>query len=145
MFDKILYPTDFSEVAIKALDYIKRIKASGVEEVIVLHVIDERGSDAVQRFLGEREFNALQQNKQEETNKMLKVVEKELTESGLKVKLLVKTGMPVQEILKVEEEENVSAIVIGSHGWSNLQEIFLGSVSEKVIRRSKRPVLVVKR
>jgi nucleotide-binding universal stress UspA family protein len=145
MFDKILYPTDFSEVAIKALDYIKRIKASGVEEVIVLHVIDERGSDAVQRFLGEREFNALQQNKQEETNKMLKVVEKELTESGLKVKLLVKTGMPVQEILKVEEEENVSAIVIGSHGWSNLQEIFLGSVSEKVIRRSKQPVLVVKR
>jgi len=145
MFDKILYPTDFSEVAIKALDYIKRIKASGVEEVIVLHVIDERGSDAVQRFLGEREFNALQHNKQEETKKMLKVVEKELTESGLKVKLLVKTGMPVQEILKVEEEENVSAIVIGSHGWSNLQEIFLGSVSEKVIRRSKRPVLVVKR
>lgn len=145
MFDKILYPTDFSEVAIKALDYIKRIKASGVEEVIVLHVIDERGSDAVQRFLGEREFNALQQNKQEETKKMLKVVEKELTESGLKVKLLVKTGMPVQEILKVEEEENVSTIVIGSHGWSNLQEIFLGSVSEKVIRRSKRPVLVVKR
>jgi nucleotide-binding universal stress UspA family protein len=145
MFDKILYPTDFSEVAIKALDYIKRIKASGVEEVIVLHVIDERGSDAVQRFLGEREFNALQHNKQEETKKMLKVVEKELTESGLKVKLLVKTGMPVREILKVEEEENVSAIVIGSHGWSNLQEIFLGSVSEKVIRRSKRPVLVVKR
>jgi len=145
MFDKILYPTDFSEVAIKALDYIKRIKASGVEEVIVLHVIDERGSDAVQRFLGEREFNALQHNKQEETKKMLKVVEKELTESGLKVKLLFKTGMPVQEILKVEEEENVSAIVIGSHGWSNLQEIFLGSVSEKVIRRSKQPVLVVKR
>lgn len=145
MFDKILYPTDFSEVAIKALDYIKRIKASGAKEVIVLHVIDERGNDMVQRFLGEREFIGLQKNKQEETEKRLKVVEKELTDYGLKVKLLVKTGMPVREILKVEEEENVSAIVIGSHGWSNLQEIFLGSVSEKVIRKSKQPVLVVKR
>jgi nucleotide-binding universal stress UspA family protein len=36
-------------------------------------------------------------------------------------------------------------MVIGSHGVSNLQELFLGSVSEKVIRRSIRPVFVIKR
>ena len=76
---------------------------------------------------------------------MLKSIEKELGEAGLKTILRVETGMPVREILKVEEEENISAIVIGSHGWSNLQEIFLGSVSEKVIRKSKRPVFVIKR
>ena len=53
--------------------------------------------------------------------------------------------MPVREILRVVDEENASAIVIGSHGWSNLQEIFLGSVSEKIIRKNKNPVFVVKR
>ena len=53
--------------------------------------------------------------------------------------------MTIQEILRVEEEENISAIVMGSHGRSNLQKIFLGSVSEKVARRCKQPVLVVKR
>jgi len=47
--------------------------------------------------------------------------------------------------LSVEEEEDVSAIVIGSHGKSNIKEMLLGSVSEKVIRKSKKPVLLVKR
>jgi nucleotide-binding universal stress UspA family protein len=41
MFSKILYPTDFSDVAKRALDYIKKLKASGSEEVSVLHVIEE--------------------------------------------------------------------------------------------------------
>jgi len=45
----------------------------------------------------------------------------------------------------VEDEEDVSAIVIGSHGKSNIKEMFLGSVSENAIRYCKKPVLVVKR
>jgi len=61
------------------------------------------------------------------------------------VKLRIETGVPLKEILKVEDEEKVSAIIIGSHGKTNLEEMFLGSVSEKVIHRSKNPVLVVKR
>jgi len=145
MFEKILYPTDFSDVAVKAMGYVKRLKASGAKEVIVLHVIDERGIDAVHRFLGESEFDKLKKNKIEETKSLLKGAEKKLTAAGFKVKLRVETGIPVREILRVEEEEKVSVIVIGSHGWSNLQEIFLGSVSEKVIRKSKNPVFVIKR
>ena len=79
------------------------------------------------------------------TKRKLKDVEKELVDAGLKVRLQVETGMPVREILRVEDEENVSITVIGSHGRSNLEEIFLGSVSEKVIRKSKQPVFVIKR
>lgn len=45
----------------------------------------------------------------------------------------------------MEEAEQVSLIVIGSHGMSNVEEMLLGSVSEKVIRKSKKPVFVVKR
>jgi len=42
-------------------------------------------------------------------------------------------------------KEDISLIVIGSHGRSNLEEMLLGSVSEKVIRKCKKPVLVIKR
>jgi nucleotide-binding universal stress UspA family protein len=69
----------------------------------------------------------------------------ELEKAGLKVKTIIRTGVPVLEILKAEEAENVSIIVIGSHGKSNLEEMFMGSVSEKVSRKCKRPVLIVKR
>ena len=54
-------------------------------------------------------------------------------------------GPQLREILRVEEEEDVSVIVIRSHGKSNLQEMFLGSVSEKVARKCKKPILIVKR
>ena len=103
MFEKILFPTDFSDVAEKALVYIKRLKDSGAKEVVVLHVIDERGLDSVHRFMGEEEFESLKKNKTEETEKHLKGIAKELTDAGLKVTLRVETGMPVREILRVEE------------------------------------------
>ena len=42
MFKKILFPTDFSDVAARALEFVKRLKDSGAEEVVVLNVIEEK-------------------------------------------------------------------------------------------------------
>jgi nucleotide-binding universal stress UspA family protein len=61
------------------------------------------------------------------------------------VKTVVKTGFPWREILEVEKKEAPSILVIGSHGRSNLGDVFLGSVSDRVIRKSKGPVMVIKR
>jgi len=68
-----------------------------------------------------------------------------LKESGFDVKVRIERRIPLREILRVEEEKGVSVIIIGSHGKTNIEEMLLGSVSEKVIRRSQKPVLVVKR
>ena len=145
MFQKILYPTDFSDVSKKALDYIKQLKESGANEVVVLHVLDQRATDALHRFMEDRKLQQLKENRKKEAAKMLTGIEKELKKASLTVKTIIKTGVPVREILRVEKEEDVSVMVIGSHGMSNLEEIFLGSVSEKVIRRCTKPVLVIKR
>ena len=145
MFQKILYPTDFSDVSKKALDYIKQLKESGTKEVVVLHVLDQRATDALHRFMEDRKIQELKENRKKEATKMLTAIEKELKQASLAVKTIIKTGIPVREILRVEKEEDVSVMVIGSHGMSNLEEIFLGSVSEKVIRRCTKPVLVIKR
>jgi len=90
----------------KALAYINKLKDSGAREVIVLHVIDQRGMERLHRFMGDERFEALKKHR---------------------------------------EEEDTSAIVIGSHGMSHLQELFLGSVSEKANGRSIKPVFVIKR
>ena len=90
-------------------------------------------------------FYKLKKSKMEVTETKLNGIKKKLAAAGLQVRPRIEIGMPVREILKVEEEEDVSVTVIGSHGRSNLEEIFLGSVSEKVIRKSKNPVLVIKR
>ena len=144
MFKTILFPTDFSDISKAALKYIKQLKEGGAETVILLYVIDQRSISAIDQADG---VNApeLEREIMVGADEEMKEMEKELEESGFKVKTLLRTGFPLREILKVEEAEDVSIIVIGSHGKSNLEEMFLGSVSEKVARKCKKPVLIVKR
>jgi len=144
MFEKILYPTDFSEVSKKALDYIEQLKEVGTKEIIVLHVIDERGIGTVTRF-APGNADAVLRSIEADSRKEARSIEAKLKQKGFTVKVRIETGIPLREILRVEKEEGVSAIVIGSHGKTNLKEMLLGSVSEKVIRQSKSPILVIKR
>ena len=85
------------------------------------------------------------QKLEEEAYEEVKPIESELKETGFEVKIRVVKGIPYSKILEVEQEEDVSAIVLGSHGRSNLSDMLLGSVSNHVIRHSKKPVLVIKR
>lgn len=146
MFEKILYPTDFSDVSKKALDYIKRLKEAGTKEVIVLHVIDEREVASVSQYAGAYlNDKEVEKVREESVKEELKAIESELRKSGFDVKVRIEQGIPFRDILRVEEEEKVSGTVIGSHGKSCIAEMLLGSVSEKVIRKSNKPVLIVRR
>ncbi|OPY85485.1 MAG: putative universal stress protein [Syntrophus sp. PtaU1.Bin208] len=144
MFRKILYPTDFSDVSKKALQYLIQLKEAGTEEVVILHIIDTRTLHIPEVYslfdlslLGEK----LESIAQEEADK----IAGKLADAGIKTIIRIENGIPFKEILRVEAEEDISLIVIGSHGMSNVQEMLLGSVSEKVIRKAKKPVLIVKR
>ncbi len=143
MFEKILYPTDFSDVSIKVLGYVKRLRETGTQEVVALHVIDRKSLDFLfydtQKSL-DAETELIQRAQQ-----ALEPIVDELNRCGFVARARVETADPFREILRVEEEENVSLIVIGSHGKSNIEEVLLGSVSENVVRKARGPVLVVKR
>lgn len=146
MFNKILYPTDFSDVATKALDYIKQLREAGSQEVVILHVINQRIIDGLMRHaISDINIDNWRKMAKEVAQESLTEICKELEDVGFAVKSIIKTGFPWSEILNLEEKEVPSIIVIGSHGRSNIGEIFLGSVSERVIRRCKRPVMVIKR
>lgn len=144
MFKRILYPTDFSDLSKKALDYIKQLKESGGETVILLHVIDERQIHALESFVSEH-AEKLTNEIIESVSQEMQSIENELARAGFKVESRLEVGNPLREILRVEEEEDVSLIIVGSHGKTNLEEIFLGSVSEKVARRCNKPILIIKR
>ena len=146
MFKKILYPTDFSDVATKALDYIKQLREAGSQEVVILHVINQRTIDGLMRHaISDSNIDMWRKKAEEVAQESLTEIRKELEDVGFTVKSIIRTGFPWNEILNLEEKEAPSIIVIGSHGRSNIGEIFLGSVSERVIRRCKRPVMVIKR
>jgi len=124
--------------------FSRSLNKLGRKEVIILYVLDERGIDAAARYAPGRSAE-VQENMREDAMKDLRSIEKESKEHGFKVDPRVTVGIPLREILNIEEKENISVIVLGSHGKSNIEEMLLGSVSEKVIRKCKKPVLVIKR
>jgi len=146
MFRKILFPTDFSEETDRAIQFIKQLREAGTKEVVLLHVIDERTINSLERYTAKyADMSLVVQDITEKALQALAPIEEELQEAGLQVKTRVEHGIPFSQILRVETDEDVSLTVIGSHGRSNITGMLLGSVSEKVIRKSKRPVIVIKR
>jgi len=144
MFDRILYPTDCSDVATKAVSYIEQLKEAGAKEVTILHVLDKKYlyETAHEVFV---DFAAIENSQRKIVTEECNEIVARLRGKGLDVKVRIEKGIPFQEILRVANEENASLIVIGSHGKSNVQEMLIGSVSEAVIRHAVQPVLVIKR
>jgi nucleotide-binding universal stress UspA family protein len=58
-------------------------------------------------------------------------------------KILVRPGHPVSEILKVADEEECDAIIMGTHSKGFLKHTFLGSVAGSVLERTPKPVYVI--
>ena len=143
MFTKILYPTDFSDVAQKALPYVEHLKYAGAQEIVLLHVIDTRNLELL--VWEPQNFKVIEDDLRQQALNKITFTRKHLEKTGLSVKVRIETGVPASMILRVERQEHVSVIIMGSHGRTNVKDMFLGSVSERVIRHARTPVLVVKR
>ncbi|HOJ13076.1 MAG TPA: universal stress protein [Deltaproteobacteria bacterium] len=145
MFEKVLFPTDFSDVATKALQYVKELRQAGTREVTVLHVVDQANLDLLGTYSAVGDLVNLEREILKRASDEVGFVANELRQCGFTVNERVMQGSPVRLILRLAEEENPSLIVVGSHGKSNLEEMLMGSVSEKVVRKARHPVLVIKR
>ncbi|BCB97054.1 universal stress protein [Dissulfurispira thermophila] len=136
LFKKVLYPTDWSDCARETLQHLKELKGTGIDEIVVAHVMNE---DAMRLQSPEkfREFERIDKEK-------LEAVKKELGKEGLIAKTRLDVGNPRSNLIRIAREEDVSLIVIGSHGKGYVQGILWGSVSRNVVEYSDRPVLLIK-
>ncbi len=130
IFRRVLYPTDFSNCAVQALSYVKQLRSAGVGEVVVLHVREKHGR-------GGTEDDAV-------VSAQMQRIRSELEFFGFNVSSVVADGAPAAAIERVAREQDVSLIVIGSRGRSAAEDVLLGSVSDAVICRHTKPVLVVR-
>ena len=145
MISRILYPTDFSEHARKCLQFLLRMKDCGVQEIVLLHVID----DAVIRstlevFDGTIDLDRVVEESRREAERRLGELSGELKRAGLNVRQIVREGVPFSTIMKVADEVDATLVLIGHKGHNPAEELLLGSVAEKVARKCKRPVLLVR-
>ena len=153
---KILYTTDLSENARFAFSYAVTLANKFDAGITVLHTMEDlspSGDSLVKSVIGEDKWQELRtQNErsildsiQSRLADFCEDISKELPACPFVVeRTLVKTGNPVEEILTEAEKENYDLIIMGAHGHGILADAVMGSVSRRVLRRCKKPALVIR-
>ncbi len=142
---KILVATDGSEHSEKTIMETIKLAGSLEADVTVVTVIEEppnmpytysmSPSDIVKKIKEDYKISA---------QHILENAEKSFKEKGIIVKTVSVNGHPADEICKLANEGKYDLVIIGSRGLGWLQEMFLGSVSNKVAHCAKNHVLIIK-
>jgi nucleotide-binding universal stress UspA family protein len=142
---RILVATDFSDYSKEALQYAVHMARSWGADLYLLHVFEPPFfSHAGVAPSMRAEVHQWIRELREEDHQRLNRLAEEVRHQGAKVHSIFKEGTPFLEILKTAEEIPADLIVMGTHGRTGLAHVFLGSVAERVVRRSSSPVLTVR-
>lgn len=140
--NKVLWPTDFSSSAEKALPYVTDLTQKYGAEIHVLYVIEDVAHH--DGWYGEFEkdkVDKLMQYAEKSAKKRLdQVCEKYLDSCPLYIKHIA-IGDPAKEILRLIDKEKVDLVVMASHGSKG--NFRFGSVTEKVLKNSAVPVTTI--
>ncbi len=140
----ILLPFDFSAPSEKAAVWALRLAEQWHARLLLLHVIPTPSYPPmlIGSYLQVADFEA----------RLLAEVEAKLKEfatrigtPNVRLDTRVILGEPFHDICHMAEQEAADLIVMGSHGWTGLRHVLLGSVAERVVRHAPCPVLVVGR
>jgi nucleotide-binding universal stress UspA family protein len=150
MYERILVPLDGSKVGEAALNVVSELVSKFSPEVKVevtlLQVLTSlsyyvvAGEASVQVRYTENELNQIQK----QVTDYLEKAGAELKNKGIEVKLKVAAGNAAEEIIKAAEEINANLIAMSTHGRSGVSRWALGSVAERVVRASCRPVTIIR-
>ena len=140
---KILYATDFSESSAPACDYALTLAKLANAEVHVLHVIGEF-SDRRKSMIQPEAMALLEREVEVQSLKDMEEFCSEKFAGAITYATEVVMGIPFQEIIKKAGELSADLIVVGTHGRTGMEHVIVGSTAERIVRRSKIPVLTVR-
>ncbi len=162
---RILYATDLSQQALHAFAYAVSLANRYGAQIHLMHVLTEVPSldNKVASYIGTERWEEIKQRHMQDARESLTgkmrhnpAIEEALDRFGrdaagaggqkadLLDKVLVLRGNPVDQIIEQSEKLNCDLIVMGSHGHGSMALAMLGSTAQRVLRRSRKPVLVVR-
>ena len=143
--NRILVPTDFSDQAENALKVAAQLAKKFNSEIFLLHML-ELPLELVDPVQNSSSHNL------PESIFFMKLAHQRFAKlmarpylKGIKVHETVQFHQAFEGIMEVSEEKECDLIVMGSHGSSGFKEMLIGSNTEKVVRTSTTPVLVIKK
>ena len=140
--NRILHPSDFSDNSNHALKYACTLAEYFKAELHLLNVVVEplvSVSPPIGGFLPADYY----QNIVEQAEKNLQNLVNENVQSDLKTVQETVSGTPFLEIVRYSRNHNIDMLVMGTHGYTGIKHLIMGSVAENVVRKAPCPVLTV--
>jgi nucleotide-binding universal stress UspA family protein len=140
--DKILWPTDFSGNAEKALPYVQSLTRQYGAEIVVLYVIQDIAHH--ESWYGDFGKNHIAElmawSHKSATKRLEQICNKYLDDCPLFTRHIA-VGDPAEEILKMIDKEQIDMVVMATHGEKG--KFPFGSVTEKVLKNAKVPITAI--
>jgi nucleotide-binding universal stress UspA family protein len=143
MYARILVPLAGSALAERALPHAGGIGRATGAEVILLQVVQAPLGDAPEAGQTE-EDRAIREAAVEALSYLGTIAGKLKEEGNVKVRTEVLEGPAVEGILGFAHREDVDLIIMSTHGRTGISKLLMGSVAEKVMLTTKRPVMLIK-
>jgi nucleotide-binding universal stress UspA family protein len=140
---RILVPIDFSDYSIEALKLAAQIAKKNNCEIILTHLL-ELPHQTTNAFGNGNSIPEIMFFKNKAIEKLEELMDSDFLQ-GLEVYESIEFKKVAEGIIDTSEKNNVDLIVMGSHGTSGFKELLLGSNTEKTVRHSNIPVLVIKK
>ncbi len=141
VFKKILFYTQFREMAFNCLEAVLALKPAGLEEVVLTHIIPQEEVS----FVPYGGYLKEEAKRIEQTARIrFEEWEQSIADSGLKSRVRIEVGAINPTIMDIAEEEKVDLIVTGRKKRSLLEKIYVGSHILDLLRRSPVPILMAK-
>ena len=151
----VLYTTDLSKNSAYAFRYAVNTARQHNAHIHLLHVIGAifpQEEALLLVYIDQKELDQRRKDAKEEMHRRIEerlkqFAERELKDDPSTLKRIVGThvveGDPATEILNMADKLDSDIIIMGTHGKGVLSHAFLGSVSEKVLRRIRKPVYII--
>jgi nucleotide-binding universal stress UspA family protein len=142
-FKKIICPTDFSDPSNLALENAIELAEHFSSELLLVHVLAPLSVAPTMTGHSAISFSEIMNEMRTSTDNLLNHMVENKIPGHIKAQTRLLEGVPAEEISHCAKEENVDLIVISSHGKSGWKRLMFGSVTDKVMRIARCPVLIV--
>src|ERR1039458_6114755 len=140
----ILCPVDFSEFSVNAYEYAQSLASHHKATLFLQHVLYSLRPLPLDNFYTDSYEKICQQLRADAEEKLQQFAERH-ARTEIRPQCFVQDGSVTDLILSQAEERAVNLIVMGTHGLRGIDRLMLGSVTERVLRRARRPVLAVRK
>jgi nucleotide-binding universal stress UspA family protein len=145
MYKKVLVPLDGSELSRCVLNHVTDLVKEGSAGEVMLLTVVQVDTRYVEFYGQNFDIDAMRKALLDSAKESLAKIASQLNSEGIKVKTeVLEANSPAYKITEYAKESGMELIIMGTHGYTGLKKMLMGSVASVVLNSSPVPVLLIR-